>query len=142
MPVRIRSANRTEAREEGGKGDLTLATGLERITPKQALNAASERFRAQIPMEQRAMNWNDLVEAAYRLKPELHISQQSWGEACITLGRAGAAVCLLLTDQGMQREDDPVRKPGAYFRAMINRAKSGELHLHNSVFGILKREEG
>lgn len=135
-------ANRTEAKEEGSKEDLMLATGLERITPKQALNAASERFRAQIPMEQRAMSWNDLVEAAYRLKPELHISQQSWGEACITLGRAGAAVCLLLTDQGMQREDDPVRKPGAYFRAMINRAKSGELHLHNSVFGILKREEG
>jgi hypothetical protein len=136
-------ANRTKAREEGASvGDMILATGLQHITVKQALNAASERFKNHIPIETRPLNWNDMVEAAARLKPELYISQKSWGEACLTLGRAGAAVCLLLTDQAMLREDDPVRKPGAYFRAMINRARSGELHLSNSVFGILKREEG
>jgi replication initiation protein RepC len=119
-----------------------LTTGLQHITLKQALNAASERFRAHIPMQPRPMNWTDIIEAAYRLKPELHISQKNWGEACISLGRVGAAICLLLTDQAMQREADPVRKPGAYFRAMINRATTGELYLHSSVFGILKREEG
>lgn len=51
-------------------------------------------------------------------------------------------MCLLLTDQAMQREVDPVRQPGAYFRAMIQRARTGDLHLHNSIFGLLKREEG
>jgi hypothetical protein len=35
-----------------------------------------------------------------------------------------------------------VHKTGAYFNAMINRAQEGELHLHNSVFGILKKEYG
>lgn len=129
-----------EGREEK---PVQSGTGLRHITLKQALNAASERFRAHIPLHPRAMNWHDLVEAAYRLRPELHISQKSWGEACITIGREGTAICLLLTDQAMQREGDPVRNPGAYFRAMINRARAGELHLHNSVFGILKRgEEG
>lgn len=128
--------------EEGQKKTPALASGLQHITVKQALNAASERFREHIPMEPRPLNWNDLAEAAYRLKPELHISQKSWGEACLTLGRAGAAICLLLTDQACLREDDPVRKPGAYFRAMVNRAKSGELHLHSSILGILRREEG
>jgi replication initiation protein RepC len=98
-------------------------------------------FKAYIPLEPRPMNWPDVVEAAYRLKPDLHISQQSWGEGCITLGRAGAAVCLLLTDQAMQLDTDPVQQPGAYFRAMIQRAKTGDLHLHNSIFGLLKREE-
>ncbi len=88
------------------------------------------------------MNWNDFVEAAYRLKGELAISQNSWGRACSTLGRSGAAICLLLTDQAQQREHRPVLKTGAYFNAMINRAKSGELHLHNSIFGILKKEYG
>jgi replication initiation protein RepC len=76
------------------------------------------------------------------LKPELHISQKAWGEGCITLGRIGAAICLLVTDQAMQRETDPVRKPGAYFRAMVNRTHTGELHLSHSIFGILKRDEG
>ncbi len=127
-------------RVEGRQGDF--GTGLQHLNPKQALNAASERFRAHVPMHPRPVNWSDLVEAAYRLKPELRISQGNWGEACQTLGRHGAAVCLLLTDQAMLRPDDPVRQPGAYFRAMVNRARTGELNLQGSVFGILKREEG
>ena len=132
--------SRTQEKEAKEGKDLILATGLQHITLKQALNAASERFKNHIPLEPRPMNWSDFIEAAYRLKPELHISQKSWASACITLGRIGAAICLLLTDQAMQREADPVRKPGAYFRAMVRRAHTGELHLHNSIFGILKRE--
>jgi len=120
--------------------NLILATGLQHITLKQALNAASDRFRAHMPMEGRPMNWNDFVEAAYRMKGDLMIAQSSWARACATLGRPGAAICLLLTDQAQHREHKPVQKTGAYFNAMINRAKEGELHLHNSIFGILKRE--
>ncbi|MFN3828407.1 MAG: plasmid replication protein RepC [Micavibrio sp.] len=119
-----------------------LATGLQHITLKQALNGASERFKAHMPLEPRPMNWNDFVEAAYALKTELKISQTSWANACVTLGRSGAAICLLLTDQAAQREENRVLKPGAYFNAMIGRAKKGELHLHNSIFAILKRREG
>ena len=120
--------------------NLILKTGLQHITLKQALNAASNRFKDHMPLEPRPMNWNDFVEAAYSLKAELHISQNSWSHACVTLGRTGAAICLLLTDQATQRADDPVTKPAGYFNAMINRAKTGELHLHNSIFGILKKE--
>jgi len=131
--------------EEGIFSDeekLILATGLQHITLKQALNAASDRFKDFMPMHNRPMNWNDFVEAAYSLKGELFISQKSWANACATLGRNGAAICLLLTDQAQLRSHKPVQKTGAYFNAMINRAKDGELHLHNSVFGILQREYG
>jgi len=121
---------------------LILQTGLQHITLKQALNAASEKFREHMPMEQRPMNWNDFVDAAYRMKGDLMISQASWARACNVLGRTGAAICLLLTDQAQQREIKPVQKTGAYFNAMINRAKEGELHLHNSIFGILQKEFG
>jgi len=120
--------------------DLVLETGLQHITLKQALNAATERFRENMPIDPRPMNWNDFVEASYKLKADLHISQQAWANACVTLGRTGASICVLLTDHATQRADDPVRKPAGYFNAMINRAKTGELHLHNSIFGILKRE--
>ncbi len=121
---------------------LILQTGLQHITLKQALNAASEKFRDHMPMEQRPMNWNDFVTAAYAMKGELFISQASWARACGLLGRTGAAICLLLTDKAQQREVKPVQKTGAYFNAMINRAKEGELHLHNSIFGILQKEYG
>ena len=49
----------------------------------------------------------------------------------------GAALCVLLTDRAIDRPDDPVRQPAAYFRGMLNRAHAGELRLHNSDFGIL-----
>jgi len=119
---------------------LILQTGLQHITLKQALNASSEKFRDHMPMEARPMNWNDFVDAAYKMKGELMISQASWARACGLLGRTGAAICLLLTDKAQQREIKPVQKTGAYFNAMINRAKEGELHLHNSIFGILQKE--
>lgn len=117
-----------------------LETGLQHITLKQALNAASERFRSFIPMFSRAMSWNDLVEAAYAIKGELHISQHSWSKACDRLGRNGAAICVLLTDQGIFREENCVMKPAAYFNGMIAKFEVGELHLHNSIFGLLTTE--
>ena len=120
---------------------MILKTGLQHITLKQALNAASSRFRDHMPMPSRAMTFNDFVEAAYKLKSELGISQNSWGRACVVLTRVGAAMCLLLADQAAQRSKDRVKNPAAYFNAMINRARVGELHLHKSIFGLLKREE-
>ncbi|MCP4330997.1 MAG: hypothetical protein GY791_21645, partial [Alphaproteobacteria bacterium] len=104
-------------------------------------NAASSRFREYIPLEPRPLNWSDMVEAAYKLRPTLHISQKSWVEACALLGRTGATICLLLTDQATLRDENPVTKPGAYFYAMLNKAKAGELRLHSSIFGILKKDE-
>lgn len=138
--TQITQANRKA--ESLSKEDLVLRTGLQHITLKQALNAAGERFKEHIPMEPRPMNWNDVVEAAYRLKPHLEIGQQSWGEGCSVFGRNGAAICLLLTDRATQREKDPVRKPAAYFASMVRRSRSGELFLHKSIMAILKREEG
>lgn len=148
VPPHVAQALKSDFAEEGAiaptiprEGDAPTRTGIEHISPKQALNAASERFRAHLPLAERPLSWADLVEAAFRLKSELHVSQQSWAEACTTLGRNGAAVCLLLTDRAMLRDDQPVQKPGAYFRAMINRAKIGELRLQNSLMGILIRQQ-
>ncbi len=133
------SSQLSELKEE--PDNIHTQCGLQHITLKQVLNAASERFRDHLSLEPRPMNWNDVVEGAYSLKKELHISQNSWSHACVTLGRTGAAICLLLTDQATLREDDPVLKPAGYFNAMINRAKTGELHLNNSIFGLLKKDE-
>ena len=128
-------------KQETESDNIHTQCGLQHITLKQALNVASNRFKDHMPLESRPMNWHDFVETAYLLKADLHISQNSWSYACVTLGRTGAAICLLLTDQATQRANNPVKKPAGYFNAMINRAKSGELHLNKSIFGILKRED-
>ena len=118
--------------------DLIALSGLQHISLKQVLLAASDQFRERLSLEPRPMNWNDVVEAAYSLRSDLHISQQSWGEACELLGRVGAAVCLLITDQAALRTVNRVTQPAAYFRGLCNKARGGELRLHSSVFGLLK----
>ena len=129
----IKPANDQEA--------LILQTGMQHISLKQALNAASERFRDSIPLNNRAINWADIVEAAYRLKPLLKISQANWVKACQLLGKNGAALCVLITDNAVQRLEDPVRNPAAYFNGVINKAHKGELKLHQSIFGALQAAE-
>ena len=141
LGARGEGSKRKEPEEESSQEQSTiLSTGLQHVTLKQLLNISSERLKAQLPMEPRPMNANDFVEAAYRLNKTLGISQSSWGHACMTLSRIGAAVCVILTDQANLREENRVMKPGAYFNAMVNRAKKGDLKLHKSVMGMLRRE--
>ncbi|MCG6157629.1 plasmid replication protein RepC [Rubinisphaera margarita] len=116
----------------------TADLGLQHVTIGMAVHAASERFRDLLPLHP---GWPDLVEAAYVIRRELKISQSSWAEACQALGRTGATLCVLVTDQACLRTEDPVRQPAGYFRAMIDRARCGELQLHRSIFGLLKRAD-
>lgn len=131
-----------EPMEPPAKRPQISDTGIQYVTVQQALGAASERFFEFMPMSGQPVSWADIVEAAYRLRRELGISQRFWGEACSVMGRSGAAISILLTDCAVQRRNDRVRKPAGYFRAMVNRATVGELHLHKSIFGILSRESG
>lgn len=121
--------------------DPLLASGMQHITLKHVVEAASDRLRDRLPASGRPLNWSDVTDAAARLRPELFISQASWAEACELLGRGGAATCLVITDQAALRSQDPALRPAAYFRGMINKARTGELKLHNSVFGLLERGE-
>ncbi|MFT6864235.1 MAG: replication initiation protein RepC [Akkermansiaceae bacterium] len=108
----------------------------------QVVNASSSRFREHLPPTNRSTSEHDLVEAAYQMREQLQISKGSWSRACNAMGRMGAAICLLLTDQAALRQVQPVRVPGAYFNAMVTRSQKGELHLKRSIFAQLKREEG
>ena len=115
-----------------------MQTGLQHISISQALSASSQRLRTYLPVQEDEVGWSELIEAAYQLKSDLSISQKSWGEACQLLGRTGALICILLTDQATLRKSDPVKKPAAYFNGMIAKARAGELKLHKSIFGLLK----
>ena len=112
---------------------------ISKVTWKQMLNACSERFKNHIPIHERPLSWDDLLEAAHQLLPELGIHKSAWWESCQILGRHGAAICIMIIDQKAQDPNDPVRNPGGYLREMTARAKKGDLNLHGSVFGLLKR---
>lgn len=128
---------------DGGKSgdDASPSVKYPDVTLKQILNAASNRFLDKMPIEPRPMNERDFVEAAFRLLPDLGIHRSAWGEACDSLGRLAAAICIVIIDQKMNLPENQIRNPGGYLRAMVKRAKSGELNLHASIFGLLKRGE-
>ncbi len=115
--------------------------GMGHISWKMMVNSCSERFKDHIPLHNRALSWADLVEAANALLPTLGINRTAWWDACDVLGREGAAICIMIIDQKAQDPENPVRNPGGYLRKMVARAKTGDLNLQGSVFGLLKRGE-
>jgi hypothetical protein len=136
----------TPGRSAGAGQGRQESHGLEHLTWKQIMLAASDRFMDRLVCQtagmQRPVLAGDCVRAAYGLTGHLGISHALWAEACAVLGEQAAAVCVVLIDHAMHREDNPVRKPQAYFRSMLRKAERGELHLHKSIFGILKRGRG
>lgn len=111
---------------------------LEQISPNQAILSSSERLRAHIN-EKPKPTWDDYINAAYKMKDELDISQKSWGRACSTLGRVGASLCITLTDHANSREYDRITNAGGYFNALLNRAETGDLHLEPSLIYHLRK---
>jgi replication initiation protein RepC len=124
-----------------GKTPAEIAEDIGKITWKQIVNAASDRFTAHLPHRGKARDFSDIVDAAHALLPVLGIHKSAWGEACSILGRNGAAICVMIIDQKAQDPQINIRNPGGYLREMTARAKRGELNLHGSVFGLLKRGE-
>ncbi len=133
-----KSVELTSSKEESSEDEM-IRDAIAKITWKQVMNAASDRFREHIPLHPRPLEWQDLVEAAGSLLPELGIHRSAWREACQILGKSGAAICVMIIDQKVQNEEQTIRNPGGYLREMTARAKRGELNLHRSVFGLLRR---
>lgn len=115
--------------------DPIQSSGLQHVKIGPAVNAASQHFRNHLPDDP---DWLDVVEAASRVRRDLGISQTAWGNACQLLSRSGAALCVLITDQARWRSENKVRQPAAYFQGMLNRASTGDLRLHRSIFGLLE----
>lgn len=141
------SENKQQGREDGqdvevGAPSPSLGHDLGKVTWKMMLGASSPRFRERIPLPDRPLSWDDLIEAAHSLLSELGIHKSAWREACDVLGRSGAAICVMIIDQKTQLPGQKIRNPGGYLRVMSARAKKGELNLQGSVFGLLKRGEG
>ena len=122
------AARKPGAAEDGGSpGSLGVSFNalIELVPPA---------MRAWLPTQY--ISWDDLINAAGAHAAELGISQDAWGEACLTLGRQAAAIALIVI--GVKHDRALIAQPGGYLRAMTGRAATGELHLMRSVYGLLK----
>lgn len=112
------------------------ATGAYMVRPGTAVAAASPRFRAHLPVVDRAPTVADIVDAARELRAELDIGAWAWREACEIVGPYPAALCLVIADRAASERG--VTSPGGYFRSMVRRAPVGKLHVDRSIYGLLR----
>lgn len=78
--------------------------------------------------------WPDIMDAAEWLRHDLGVSASLWGEACLVMGREKAAIALAIVSA--KPPDHFTTSPGSYFHGMVTRAKTGELNLARTVWGL------
>jgi replication initiation protein RepC len=134
----------TDSEKSGsGQGDSPTSRGpvslehsqhtLPVVTPKFVLHISPQLKPYLFTI---SPSWADIVEAADGLRQQLGISRPAWIDACQTIGRYQAATAVAV----IAAKGEAIRSPGGYLRGMTGRARNGELHLSNSLWGLARRE--
>jgi len=121
-------------------GNGRAADALRHITLDMLAAALPFDWRAGIEKSGR-LNWPNLVATAYERAAGIGVTAAIWAEAQAELGRAGAAVLVLLADAGSVECRGTIRCPAAWVRAMAARAETEPLRLRRNLFGFLQREQ-
>lgn len=114
---------------------------LRHITLDMLAAALPFDWRAGIEMGCR-LSWSSLVATAYERAAGIGVTEAIWADAQAELGRAGAAVLVLLADAGSIERRGTIRCPAAWVRAMAARAETEPLRLRRNLFGLLQRGRG
>ncbi len=78
--------------------------------------------------------WPEIVDAADWLRGELGVSKSLWGEACVAMGREEAAIAIAIVSA---KPAEHFRStPGGYFHGMVAKAKTGQLNLARTIWGL------
>jgi hypothetical protein len=111
--------------------------GLTHLTPTMAMHAMSPAFEHHLPVGYDGLGWHEIIHAAEKILPLLGISEHAWHEACGSLGRTGAALCILIADARAEE----ITSYGGFLRACVRKAEDGKLFLHKSIFGLMKKND-
>lgn len=97
---------------------------------------ASACREAQVFTGLKIETWAGIAEAGETLRRMIGLSDAAWHDARARVGlHAASAIAATVLEKSL-REPDQITKPGGYFRAMVDRAVEGRLHLERSLFGL------
>ena len=135
-PVKTRATVEAGSDEQDinwGTGSASkLKTDVEISTVMQACPKFAEMAR---DMGGYLQNWNEFHRLAGQIRPMAGISEDAWNVSQRILGpHVAAAAIALIFDKYSSGE---VSSPGGYLRGIVEKAKSGELHLARSFYGRL-----
>lgn len=126
----------------GGSRRDAGADALRHITLDMLAAALPFDWRIRIERSGGGVSWASVTAAAYERAAEIGVTDAIWAEVQAELGRAGAAVLVLLADAGSLERQGAIRSPAAWVRAMAARAETGPLRLNRNLFGLLHRPRG
>ena len=116
---------------QGGQPERTDSGTVLRISTDELIRLAP-RLRPYLRTSSPA--WPDVVDAADWLRHDLGVSKPLWGEACAAMGREKAAIALAIVSA--KPPEHFTTSPGSYFFGMVERAKTGDLNLARTIWGI------
>lgn len=119
---------------EGRRGGKSAETNLDGVSIGLIQSACSQ-VQAETCLS--FANWSDLCRAADQLRILIGLSPAGYQDAVERQGQYLAAACLVVVAEKALRDPEQITSPGGYFRAMIDRAGEGKLHLHKSLHGLV-----
>ncbi|UES60075.1 replication protein C (plasmid) [Roseibium aggregatum] len=125
---------RPKSRVERGVGGKLPEANLDGVSIGLIQSACSQ---VQAETGLTFANWARLCDAADQLRMLIGLSPAGYQLAVERQGRYLAAACLVVVAEKALRDPEHIASPGGYFRAMIDRAGEGKLHLHKSLHGLV-----
>ncbi|KZM47479.1 plasmid replication protein RepC [Labrenzia sp. OB1] len=122
---------RQAVRAAGGKSAETNLDGVSIGLIKSACSNVQDDLGLSFS------NWTMLCHAADQLRMLIGLSPAGYRNAVERQGRYLAVACLAVVAEKALRNPEQITSPGGYFRAMIDRAADGKLHLHKSLHGLV-----
>ncbi|TBY44470.1 plasmid replication protein RepC [Rhizobium leguminosarum] len=108
----------------------TVPVGLLQVGCRAAQECVSVEFDG----------WSDVVGAAEMMRRMIGLSEAAWVDGVGRVGRYAASAILATVLEKSLRDPELIAKPGGYFRAMVDRAVDGSLHLSKSLHGLADSE--
>ncbi|MGB8286851.1 plasmid replication protein RepCa2 (plasmid) [Rhizobium ruizarguesonis] len=129
MQSRLRQAEKTVGDIQGAVL-ATVPVGLLQVGCRAAQECVSVEFDG----------WSDVVGAAEMMRRMIGLSEAAWVDGVGRVGRYAASAILATVLEKSLRDPELIAKPGGYFRAMVDRAVDGSLHLSKSLYGLAESE--
>ncbi|QUS59221.1 replication protein C (plasmid) [Pseudovibrio brasiliensis] len=106
-------------------------------------NLSISQLASALPETQSALgvslqSWADLNNICEDLRLLIGLSPSGWQTAVTILGKPFAGAILAVTAEKVMRNSAGISRPAGYFRACVERAHTGELYLHRSIFGLVQ----
>ena len=140
---RVCSPDSSPGAEASQRSSSGGSTGIQHITFDQVLAVCSRLMLQMITEEagQGGLSWAALDRAATKAAAYLGVSPALWTSLRAEIGPAAASVCIVITERRITDPVRPVENPGGFVRGMHERARKGKLHLHKSIFGLVKSDQ-